>query len=478
MKRFLCFLALALLCALPARAQVSVSLAPSIHQQFVDGTGKPLAGGFLYFYAAGTTTLQNTYADPLGTIANPNPIPLDATGAPSNGSTQVQVRLLNQSYNVCAYSSALVQQFCWDNVSAYQILNNIQNVTFGSVTSDPTGAAGALGYRSDIPCFRGFTAFWDCFVTFTGIQTLTNKTLTSPVINTPTINSPTFTGTWNFSVPSQSITVANAVAGTTLNALAKLTGAPSTAVVPSIADVGGVMGVVTAGAGTTGSATIQTNGITPAGQGCIFDGATVAGDYVQISATVAGDCHDVGGGGYPSSGQVIGRVLSSNGGGGTYSLEVFPPDIRVPGVGTFLPSVVYNAPSASTNTSIGATTMVTVGASNATYQFTFYASLTVVGASCSASATFAPVNILWQDPLAAAPGTDQLPNIVTTTGIPNGVLGSTAQFTPSFSNPNTLTIRAKAGTVIQYSTTYTLGASCSPGPSYQIFPVLEQLTAN
>src|SRR5579859_2821827 len=59
----------------------------------------------------------------------------------------------------------------------YQILNNIQNITFGAVVSDPTGAAGELGYRSDLGCIREFVTFWDCIVSYTGIQTLTNKTI-------------------------------------------------------------------------------------------------------------------------------------------------------------------------------------------------------------------------------------------------------------------------------------------------------------
>jgi hypothetical protein len=177
----------------PLMAQAQ-ALAPSLHPQFVDGTGKVLSGGFLYTYQASTTTPQATYADPLGTIANPNPIPLDATGSPSNGSTQVQVWLLNQSYKICAYNSALVQQWCWDSVSAYQILSSLPFLTFNSVTVDPSSpSAGEIWYRSDLGCFRGYSAFADCFVTLTGIQTLTNKNLTAPTINGGSINSPTVT---------------------------------------------------------------------------------------------------------------------------------------------------------------------------------------------------------------------------------------------------------------------------------------------
>lgn len=110
------------------------------------------------------------------------------------------------------------------------------------------------------------------------------------------------------------IEVANAgTTGTTLNMLAKLSGAPSTALITATTDTGGAIGVVVAGAGTTGNAVVAVQG----SASCIFDGATVAGDYVQISGTVAGNCHDAGST-YPSANQVIGRVMSTNGAGGTF----------------------------------------------------------------------------------------------------------------------------------------------------------------
>src|SRR5262249_30190068 len=47
------------------------------------------------------------------------------------------------------------------------------------------------------------------------------------------------------------------------------------------------------------------------------------GDYVQISSTNAADCHDAGAS-YPTSGQVLGRVLSTNTGAGTYGVFLGP----------------------------------------------------------------------------------------------------------------------------------------------------------
>ena len=87
------------------------------------------------------------------------------------------------------------------------------------------------------------------------------------------------------------VPIANAgTTGTTLNTLTKLTGAPSTAVIAGTSDTAGIIGITAAGAGTSGTAAVVTWGITP----CVFDNTTVAGHYVQISSSVAGNCHDAG----------------------------------------------------------------------------------------------------------------------------------------------------------------------------------------
>ena len=119
------------------------------------------------------------------------------------------------------------------------------------------------------------------------------------------------------------ISVSNAAStGTTTSTLTKLTGAPSTAVIAGTSDTGGVVGITTSGAGTTGSATITIAGSVS----CVFDGSTTAGHYVQISSMTAGNCTDAGAT-YPSSNQVMGRVLSTNVGSGTYTMDLFPSEI-------------------------------------------------------------------------------------------------------------------------------------------------------
>lgn len=60
-------------------AQV-LTVIPMPVAQFFSNTGAPLAGGFVYTYGAGGTTPLTTYSDAAGTIANSNPIVLDASG--------------------------------------------------------------------------------------------------------------------------------------------------------------------------------------------------------------------------------------------------------------------------------------------------------------------------------------------------------------------------------------------------------------
>lgn len=114
------------------------------------------------------------------------------------------------------------------------------------------------------------------------------------------------------------VEIANASStGTTLNKLAKLTGAPSAAVITATTDLDGVIGIVNGGAGTSSNARIAVSGQV----NCVFDSSTTAGNYVGISPTVAGDCRDVGST-RPTGQQVIGRVLTTNGATGTYPMQL------------------------------------------------------------------------------------------------------------------------------------------------------------
>jgi hypothetical protein len=148
--------------------------------------------------------------------------------------------------------------------------------------------------------------------------------------------------------------IANASStGTTANKLAKLTGAPSTALITATTDTGGALGIVVGNAGTSGNAQIAI-----AGQAsCVFENTTVAGDYVQIGSSTAGDCHDAGST-YPTSGQVLGRVLAS-GSAGTYAVALFGPEISPASGGNNIACIKYiqgtYSASVSANLTIGYT---------------------------------------------------------------------------------------------------------------------------
>jgi hypothetical protein len=64
---------------------MSVNLSPiGNSEQFFDNNGVPLAGGLLYAYQAGSSTPLATYTTINGTVANSNPIVLNASGRLDN----------------------------------------------------------------------------------------------------------------------------------------------------------------------------------------------------------------------------------------------------------------------------------------------------------------------------------------------------------------------------------------------------------
>lgn len=85
-------------------------LSPSPRLQFIDENGDPYAGGFLYTYAVGTDTPQDTYADASGT-PNDNPIELDMAG-------RATVYLGTAGYKFKLYDADLNLIFTQDNVFA------------------------------------------------------------------------------------------------------------------------------------------------------------------------------------------------------------------------------------------------------------------------------------------------------------------------------------------------------------------------
>lgn len=329
---------------------VPVALAPVARQQFFLPTGTPNAAGCLYFFDAGTTMAAPTYTDITGTILNSNPVILDSGGSAT-------IYLADRSYKVQMWSNGggpILSTNCYggtqiwmqDNVNAYQVITGAQQIIFAGLLTDPVGVAGEVYYNTVLGRLRFFNSAWDTIPTDNSIDIFTNKTI--DVTANDLHCNPDTAGEYLRDDGSQlvcatiqagdlpPITVSQvlspypneAATGTTANMLAKLTGAASsTVIITTAADTKGAIGICDSSCGTTGNAQITTVGQ----HSCVFDGATTAGDYVGISASVNGNCTDIGSD-FLANQQVLGRVLSTHVGGGTYAITLFGTEFRWPPV--------------------------------------------------------------------------------------------------------------------------------------------------
>ena len=123
---------------------MAYSLSPWLKPRFfITGTNRPLAGGLMYTYKAGTTTPAKTYSDDAGT-ENTNPIQLDSDG-------QCDLFLDDAvSYRIILKNSAGVTQFDKDRIASIgstqvQSFNSIAALQLRSGTTI-ANAAKTLGY--------------------------------------------------------------------------------------------------------------------------------------------------------------------------------------------------------------------------------------------------------------------------------------------------------------------------------------------
>src|SRR6185295_2959637 len=114
-------------------------LLPNGKQQFVDGNGRPLVGGKVYFYSVGTSTPKDTYQDSAQTSLNTNPVILNARGQASIYGSGAYRQVLRD-----AFGSLIWDQVIPDPDSA---LNGFQ-VDLANPTDPAKGAA--LVARSSI----------------------------------------------------------------------------------------------------------------------------------------------------------------------------------------------------------------------------------------------------------------------------------------------------------------------------------------
>lgn len=123
----------------------------NLGDRFTDNSGNALAGGKLFYYMAGTTTLSNTYSDSGGTVANTNPILLDGAGRIT---VPVYITALNNYKELLTDSSGnTVSPWPMDNIPAavattvastfaFPIITWLQYTSAQSPVSIPLAQAG------------------------------------------------------------------------------------------------------------------------------------------------------------------------------------------------------------------------------------------------------------------------------------------------------------------------------------------------
>jgi len=124
---------------------MAYSLSPWLKPRFfITGTNRPLAGGLMYTYKAGTTDPATTYSDDSGTT-NTNPIVLDADG-------QCNLYLDDYvSYRFILKNSAGVTQFDRDRVSSVgsSTVQSVANIAaLRLISSSTISSAQTQGYTT------------------------------------------------------------------------------------------------------------------------------------------------------------------------------------------------------------------------------------------------------------------------------------------------------------------------------------------
>ena len=138
--------------------------------------------------------------------------------------------------------------------------------------------------------------------------------------------------------------------------------------------------------------------------------------------------------------------------------------------GGFVPVVVFSTPSTSTNASILGITMGASGNIANTFRVSFYVDQTVLGTGCSTNTTIG-LSVAFNDPNVIGSTVQTVGTTITI--VNNGTVGTV--LTPgNIAGSWTYIFRSKVSTPVSYNAAYTVG-TCTTGPSYQVYPILEQL---
>lgn len=133
------------------------TLATNVSFQCFGLDGKPLAGGKVYTYSAGTTTSKATYTTMAGTVANPNPVILDQNGKAKiflgDGSYRLQIKdsndaLIDDIDQISRYVTqsefATFQQTLNDGVTQLTEVREQINVFVNSAVGNQKGYANGI----------------------------------------------------------------------------------------------------------------------------------------------------------------------------------------------------------------------------------------------------------------------------------------------------------------------------------------------
>lgn len=251
--------------------QTSVSVSYELMETFPSCT--------ITVYLAGTTTIASIYSDNSGTV-KANPFTADSTDA------KYFFYADNGNYDIKFSGTGITSPFTKSGVTV------IDSASVGSSVS---------------------------------LRTNNISNASQSILNLKNGNNTTIIdgGSGNItieSIPITDITYAFSGDGSTVvNKLLKLSGNLASKTV-----AGNTSGAVGIGiSGSSGAVVIRTAGRTT----CTFDAAlsisTNKNNYVQISSTTDGLCHASGGTTYPTSGQVLGRILSFTDGASVADINFF-----------------------------------------------------------------------------------------------------------------------------------------------------------
>lgn len=150
----MCYL-LALALLLITTVANAQGLLPNAKQTFLDANGNPLAGGFVYFYVPGTTTLKATWSNPTETMLNTNPVVLDAAGrATIYGTGQYREVVKDSLGNTVWDQLTQAPGFIPTNISYNFIVNT--NADLKALSADNVSNVARCGFYAagDAPCLN------------------------------------------------------------------------------------------------------------------------------------------------------------------------------------------------------------------------------------------------------------------------------------------------------------------------------------